>query len=345
VFVQYHPDKNPNNRDECERKIKDINDAYENINSAQKRKEYDLRQSDPFGRQNNNFNGFNPFGQTNNQHFTFTTGGSGGQTFSFSSNGKSPQMPSSIRDILEEMFGGGVGVGGFGDIFAQPQQRQRQQSSHQANSKPTGDGKHRTTPPPGSSTVSPVRPPPLTVYVSLEDMYSGANKTYRIHDIIELSGDNKKKICREVTVRLPRGCLSDTYFTFPPTSDFPQQTTVLVKQKPVPTSTSALLRRERHNLVYECTLTKEEEEKIEVDGSVLISVPILGHPNPSRSDQTNLNQSDKNKSLLVSISKGNIVAGVKLVPSYGMPFAAEKENKYSYGDLIVRVKRSSSRSS
>lgn len=49
LALQYHPDRNPNNKEEAEKKFKEINAAYDIIGDPQKRKEYDIRGESPYG--------------------------------------------------------------------------------------------------------------------------------------------------------------------------------------------------------------------------------------------------------------------------------------------------------
>merc|ERR1712147_296242 len=44
-----HPDRNPDNKEKAEQKIKEINAAYECLGDEKKRKEYDLTSKTPFG--------------------------------------------------------------------------------------------------------------------------------------------------------------------------------------------------------------------------------------------------------------------------------------------------------
>ena len=41
LALKLHPDKNPSNRQECEKKIKEINEAYETLSDDNKRALYD----------------------------------------------------------------------------------------------------------------------------------------------------------------------------------------------------------------------------------------------------------------------------------------------------------------
>jgi len=52
LALQYHPDANPNNKEEAEKKFKEINEAYQTLSDEGKRKQYDMFGSssgNPFG--------------------------------------------------------------------------------------------------------------------------------------------------------------------------------------------------------------------------------------------------------------------------------------------------------
>ena len=92
---KYHPDANPDNKEEAEAKFKEVNEAYENLSDPQKRKMYDQ-----FG--HNGPQGFGgqggPFGQ--------------GGYYSYSSSGFDNFADfGDLGDIFSSIFGGGFGGG------------------------------------------------------------------------------------------------------------------------------------------------------------------------------------------------------------------------------------------
>lgn len=98
--LQWHPDKNPDNKAEAEKKFKEINEAYQVLSDKQKRASYDQfghSAFDPAGGM-----GGNPFGGGFRQGpftYTYTTGGSPNMNYDF-------EDP---FEIFEQFFGGGFG--------------------------------------------------------------------------------------------------------------------------------------------------------------------------------------------------------------------------------------------
>ena len=92
---KYHPDANPDNKEEAEAKFKEVNEAYETLSDSQKRRMYDQ-----FG--HNGPQGFGgaggPFGGGN--YYSYTSSGFDG----FSDFGD-------LGDIFSSFFGGGARAG------------------------------------------------------------------------------------------------------------------------------------------------------------------------------------------------------------------------------------------
>ena len=97
LSLQYHPDRNPS--EEAKTKIVEVNNAYEILSDAEKRRQYDVTGQAENGNGNNNGGG-----RTQAFHFEFGPGRGGGPMF-FNMGGH-PGKEVHVNHIFEQFFGG-----------------------------------------------------------------------------------------------------------------------------------------------------------------------------------------------------------------------------------------------
>ncbi|MBC9913442.1 DnaJ C-terminal domain-containing protein [Chitinophaga varians] len=140
LAVKYHPDKNQGDK-AAEDKFKEINEAYEVLSDAEKRKKYDQ-----FGE---NYQYYEQHGGRP-EDFDWSQYGGGGRQGGYTYSGN-----------MEDMFGGG---GGFSDFFEQL-----------FGSQFSGGGRRQQQGPGRGRDVQ------ATMEVSLEDAYTGATRQVEVN--------------------------------------------------------------------------------------------------------------------------------------------------------------------
>eukprot|EP00981_Chlorochromonas_danica_P004984 scaffold997_cov250-Ochromonas_danica.AAC.6 len=333
--LAYHPDKNPNNKEESEKKFKQITEAYEVLTDKKKRQQYDLYGEAGLG----NGAGMDPgAGAGPEQHFYQSGPGMGG--FTFHSND------------FEQFFQGGHGGGGFGGggfggggglgdffndimgMFSDPQRQQTQRhrggrpSSFSFGSSPFGfDGysygdqqqqqqqqqprqSRRQSSKGRSSQQATASADTITVRLdcTLEDLYRGKKKNLKVKDSVLPDGSlDEIPIEKIFTVDIQPGYKKQTRIKFPPTSDFPKQVIFEIAELQHPT-----FERIGNDLKWKCVLKQRQVNK-----GVTIKVPLI----------------DGNV-LMIESKDYNVKQGTKVpFKGYGMPIPNGNGKR---GNLIVQ---------
>lgn len=239
LALKWHPDRNPDNKDEANRRFKEISEAYEVLSDKNKRAIYDqfgeegLKSGMGAGGEPGGGGGGHPFG----------AGGFPGGSFYFTSSGRpggrgGAFRPSSADDIFRQFFGG---ANPFMDMDMEEEDYHHRHHHH------GGAGGFR-----GFGAPEPVR---KILPCSLEDLYCGTTKKLRVtRKLMDASG---KAIPSEkiLTIEVKPGWKSGTKIKFAGEGDeLPdgrsQDIEFILQENPHPT-----FKRDGDNLITDIHLT------------------------------------------------------------------------------------------
>jgi DnaJ family protein B protein 4 len=266
--MKWHPDKNPDNREMAESKIKEINEAYEVLSDPKKKSTYDLYGEDavnggpqgypgPQGFQGG-FQGF-PRGFQSN----YGSGDFQGMHFS------SDNMGDVLNDLFGQFFSGGPGTSaGSRSSFAQ----------------------RRTTSIPKTTIERDIE-------VSLDDVYHGTSKKLLVKDVMQ-TRFGRTPIEKLVVLDIKPGWKEGTKITYKATEEFPLTIVFVIKQTPHP-----YFERRGDDLRWKCKLTKKQ-----VMNGVVVRIPLLDGTKlvfNSKDDEVRNGAKRVFKGLGMPIAKGN----------------------------------------
>ncbi|PVU94035.1 hypothetical protein BB561_002850 [Smittium simulii] len=254
MALKWHPDRHKgSDKEDSEKKFKDISEAYEVLSDKQKRSIYDqfgeeaLKNGMPAPNSNGQGAGASPF-------FNFpggSTGGNGGaQTFTFSSNmpgssfgGFTPSNPEDIfQQIFMDGFGGFMGSSSAGPKPGRPKARSRTQDFSSFGTGPSVKSKEDIV---------------RTLPVSLSDLYSGVTKKLKVtRNILDQAGKiNQSQKILQIDVK--PGWKSGTKVRFSGEGDDlgngPQDIVILIEEK-----SDSVFKRDKDNLLITLNLTLKE---------------------------------------------------------------------------------------
>mmetsp|Transcript_23798 Transcript_23798/g.29117 ORF Transcript_23798/g.29117 Transcript_23798/m.29117 type:complete len:328 (-) Transcript_23798:183-1166(-) len=207
LALKWHPDRNPNNKEEAENKFKEISEAYDVLSDKKKRQIYDQ-----YGEQglkggfSNNTSGFSD----NNGHTYTFTNGDASKIFEQFFGGNDPF---SSRMDVDDDFGGFTSFGGLGNF---------------AN----GFGRNRNKKRKGKDVVHELR-------VNLEDLYKGRTKTINITRKRMDGNGSIRNATKQLKIPIKAGFKEGTRITFEREGDEGPHTT--------PGDIVFVIKRKKHN--------------------------------------------------------------------------------------------------
>lgn len=262
LALKWHPDRNPGNKEQAEKKFKEISEAYEVLSDKNKRTIYDQ-----YGEEGLKAGGGTPSGAGGAQGFPFSgkfPGGGGGTYFSFSSSGGPGGFrPSRAEDIFEQFFGRGTNP--FSDLDREDDHSVGEEGGFPpggfgAGGFPAGHpfgGGHG-----GRQRASSSAAPPTvrsTLPLTLEELYKGCTKKLKVtRKVFDRLSRKSLPVEKVLTIEVKPGWRAGTKIRFPGDGDeMPngqvQDLEFVVEEKP-----HAVFTRQRDDLLLTVHLTLAE---------------------------------------------------------------------------------------
>lgn len=237
LALKWHPDRNPNNKEESESKFKDIGEAYSVLSDSRKKQIYDQLGEEGLKGQASGFSGggfsfmnaediFKQFFGDENPFASF--GGSGG------------------KHGAHFQFGGFPGMGGFGDM---------------GGFSFGGGGMNNNNNNNNMQDMQPKQSPPTETILSLtlEELYHGTTKKMRIsRKRLTSDGHSTYDDSKIVEINVKPGWKAGTKITFPKEGDekpgvIPGDIIFVIAEKP-----HARFKRNGNDLTYKHSITLKQ---------------------------------------------------------------------------------------
>ena len=272
LALKWHPDKNPNNKIESEKKFKEIVTAYECLGDPEKRRTYDLSGDQVYSKGHQSQPNYNFNGIPKNFQFSY-------DSFTGSPSNGFNTGDFDMSSVFEELMGG---------FF--PSSQTRSSRYYDKNSDP--------------ATLSCIK---KDLDVTLEDLYNGITKTFRIKDNI-VTTHGKVPFEKVVSIKILPGYKDGTIIKFAASSNFPKILRFTIKQ-----TKHKHFTREGANLIWNKTISRAQYNK-----GCIFKLHLLN-----------------SKVLTVNTKDYSPTNGyTKSIAGLGMPIT----NTKNYGDFIINLK-------